>query len=59
MMLHGDASFAGQINDRRDAEPGCCLGYRTGGTIHIVVNNRSVHHLTQASVSGTAPTWPR
>ena len=40
LMLHGDAAFAGQGVVAETLNLALLQGYRTGGTIHIVVNNQ-------------------
>jgi multifunctional 2-oxoglutarate metabolism enzyme len=40
LMLHGDAAFAGQGVVAETFNLAMLRGYRTGGTIHIVVNNQ-------------------
>ena len=40
VLLHGDASFAGQGVNAEVLQLSQLAGYRTGGTIHIVVNNQ-------------------
>lgn len=40
VLLHGDAAFAGQGTVMETLQLASLLGYRTGGTIHIVINNQ-------------------
>ena len=40
ILLHGDAAFAGQGVNAEVLQLSQLAGYRTGGTIHIVVNNQ-------------------
>jgi 2-oxoglutarate dehydrogenase E1 component len=40
ILMHGDAAFAGQGLVAESLELSGLRGYRTGGTIHIVVNNQ-------------------
>jgi 2-oxoglutarate dehydrogenase E1 component len=40
LLLHGDAAFAGQGIVMETLQLANLKGYRTGGTIHIVVNNQ-------------------
>ena len=40
LLMHGDAAFAGQGLVRESLDLSELRGYRTGGTIHVVVNNQ-------------------
>ncbi len=40
VLLHGDAAFAGQGTVMETLQLANLTGYRTGGTIHIVINNQ-------------------
>ena len=54
LLLHGDAAFAGQGLVPESLELSQLRGYRTGGTIHIVVNNQ-IGFTTHPAKSRSSP----
>jgi len=64
LLMHGDdAAFAGQGRGSRNAL-GCpnLKGYRTGGSLHFIVNNQiGFHHLSAlfAFLAPIRPTWAK
>jgi 2-oxoglutarate dehydrogenase E1 component len=66
VLMHGDAAFAGQGVVAETMQQSLLRGYRTGGTIHVVINNqvgftaspdsaRSSHYATDIAKMVQAP----
>jgi len=54
ILMHGDAAFAGQGLVAESLELSDLRGYRTGGTVHIVVNNQ-IGFTTAPSYARSSP----
>ena len=54
LLMHGDAAFAGQGLVPESLELSELKGYRTGGTIHVIVNNQ-IGFTTSPSFARSSP----
>ncbi|MGE3171297.1 MAG: multifunctional oxoglutarate decarboxylase/oxoglutarate dehydrogenase thiamine pyrophosphate-binding subunit/dihydrolipoyllysine-residue succinyltransferase subunit [Planctomycetota bacterium] len=54
VLVHGDAAFAGQGVVHETLQMSQLHGYRTGGTVHVVVNNQ-IGYTTQPEDSRSTP----
>jgi 2-oxoglutarate dehydrogenase E1 component len=68
ILIHGDAAFAGQGLVPEVLQLSNLHGYRTGGTVHVIVNNqigftasaqeaRSTHYCTDVAMMLQCPIW--
>jgi 2-oxoglutarate dehydrogenase E1 component len=68
ILIHGDAAFAGQGLVAETLQLGSLHGYRSGGTVHVIVNNqigftaspseyRSTPYCTDVAMMVQCPIW--